>query len=152
LDIPRRALGIRNLREFRVERVPARTVYVDLGEQREGDPVVLRAELADLLRRAGLLGAELVAREARDRETACGVPLVQSLQADILRSEPALGCDVDGEHHRPGIPAERGRFAGESLKLDVMHGHGRVLRFARDPAPQRAAAAAVTLWIGNPRA
>jgi hypothetical protein len=43
-----------------------------------------------------------VARNAEDGEAAAGVPLLQPLEAVVLRSETALGGDV---HHE-------GRYAG----------------------------------------
>jgi hypothetical protein len=86
-----------------IERVPARAVDLDLLEHREADPVVDRAELTDLFRGAGLLPAELVAGEANDREPPIAEPVVQPLQARVLRGQAALRGDV---HHEQGGPGQ----------------------------------------------
>ena len=72
-------------------------VDVDLLHHRERDAVGGGAERLDLLGRAGLLTAELVAREPDDREPLAGVLLLQCLEAGVLRGEPALRRNVDGK-------------------------------------------------------
>src|SRR5713226_7238955 len=124
--------------------MPTWPVDVDLGEQRERDPVVHRAELTDLLRRAGLLLAELVAREPSHGEPALGELVVEPLQALVLRCQPALGCHIDDEYRRAGEIAEGGWISAQSLKSNVLHGHvgtpGVMLMgtFARSSATTRA--------------
>src|SRR5215471_682786 len=80
-----------------VDRMPPRAVDLDLLEERERHAVVHRAELADLLGRAGLLPAELVAGKADHREPTAGEPLLQPLQPLVLRRQAALRGDVDHE-------------------------------------------------------
>src|SRR5690242_1836280 len=72
LDIPRLASGVIASAQLGIQRVPAIAVDVHLVEEREGHPVGGRAEGRDLVRRTGLLAAELVTREAEHRES--GVP------------------------------------------------------------------------------
>src|SRR4051812_40457750 len=56
--------------EPHVERVRIGTIDVDLGEQREADPVLRAAKTCDLLRAARFLGAELVAGKTQDDQPA----------------------------------------------------------------------------------
>src|SRR5215469_8420788 len=90
LDVSGLTLSIGSHRQLVIDRVPAWPVDLDLLEHRETDPVCRRAELGDLLSAAGLLTAELVAREAHDGEPAVGVALVQRFQACVLRCEAAF--------------------------------------------------------------
>src|SRR6266516_4636955 len=99
------------------------TVDVDLGEHGERDAVVHRAELADFLRRARLLLAELIARETRHNQAPLGEPVLQLLQARVLRRQPALGCDIDDEYRRSGEVAESGGITVQGLQVDVVHAH-----------------------------
>src|SRR6266567_3683329 len=103
--------------------MPVGAVHVDLGEHRERDAVVHRAELADLLGGPWLLAAELVGREAGHREPAAGELVVQALQAGVLGCQPALRCHVDDEDRRAGVVAEGRRRSRQGLKVDIMHGH-----------------------------
>src|ERR1022692_2144659 len=64
LNVARLAGSVRNLGEFRVNRMPVRAVDVDLLEERKADSVINGAELLDLAGTAGLLPAELIARES----------------------------------------------------------------------------------------
>jgi hypothetical protein len=76
--------------ELFVERVAALAVHLDLREQREADAVARLAEGGDLVGASGLLGSELVAREAEDGEALVGVLLVELLQTGVLRRETTL--------------------------------------------------------------
>ena len=80
-------------------------VDLDLGEHREVDVVVVIDECADLLGRAGLLPAELVAREPEDPNAV--VVVVQRTQTCVLRREASSGGDVDDETGAVGEVAER---------------------------------------------
>src|SRR5690606_12217825 len=82
-------VGIRHLRELRVERVLVPAVHARLLHEREGDAVGRRAELLDLLGRAGLLPHELVAGEPDNGEPAVGVLLLQFLELLVLRGVAA---------------------------------------------------------------
>ena len=62
------AFGVGGLRELLVQRVPAVAVDLDLLGERERHVVVRAAERLDLVGRARLLLAELVARDADDVE------------------------------------------------------------------------------------
>ena len=55
---------------------------------------------------AGLLRAELVAREAEHHQAPVGVLLVQLLQALVLRRQAALAGGVDHQHDLSGVLAE----------------------------------------------
>ena len=92
--------------EPHVERMGVVAVDVDLGEHRERDAVVLLAERADLLLGAGLLVAELVAREAEHHQPLVGVVVVQLLQALVLRRQAALAGGVDHEDDVADVGAE----------------------------------------------
>ncbi|MNN57388.1 hypothetical protein D3C81_1723750 [compost metagenome] len=65
-------------------------VDLDLGAQREADPVVEAAERADLRLAARLLSGELVARQAQHAEAALAVLLMEMLQPGVLRRQAAL--------------------------------------------------------------
>src|SRR5690606_14238733 len=106
-------------------------VDVDLGEHRERHPVVALAELRDLLLVAGLLVAELVAREAEDDQALLAIGVLQLLQALVLRGEPALAGGVDDQHHLAGVRREVGVGAVDRGGVEVAEGsHGSSL-----PAP-----------------
>src|SRR5262249_34479047 len=123
LNVAGLAVGIGDLGQFRIQPMPAGPVDVDLGEQGEGDAVIHGAELSDLLRRSGLLLAELVAWEPGHGEPALGEPVMQPLQTLVLRRQPAMGCDVDDEYRRAGVITESGWISAQGLKIDVVHGH-----------------------------
>src|SRR5579871_2520044 len=89
------------------QRVGVAAIHFDLLEHRKGDAVVLRTERADVCRRARLLAAELVAREAKDREPLVLIRLVEILQPGILRRESALARGVDDQQHLAVIVRER---------------------------------------------
>ena len=97
-----------------VERSRSVTVHLDLGEHREGDVVGGGGELEDLLVGAGLLGAELVAREAEDGEALVLVLFVKRTQTCVLRGEPSLTGDVHHQTHR----------VLESIEVDLIPGDG----------------------------
>lgn len=75
-------------------------VDIDLAQDGEGNLLVQRAEVLDLLVAAGLLAAELVAGEGDDGEV-IGVLLldllVDGLEVLVLVGEAALGCGVDDQ-------------------------------------------------------
>src|SRR6185503_12621804 len=85
----------------------------------EGDAVLRRAERRDLLGGAGLLAAELVAREPDHGEALLLVLLLDRLERGVLRREPALRRDVDDQHRLALVGAERGRRAVELLERQV---------------------------------
>src|SRR5678815_3962698 len=74
-----------------VEWMLVRSVDVDLREHREGDVVLARAELPDVVLGAGLLVPELIAWEAQHRKPARAVAAVECFQCCVLRCEPTLG-------------------------------------------------------------
>src|SRR5439155_8342946 len=83
LDVAGLALGVLDGRELLVEGVTTVAVDLDLLGHREGDPIRRRAEGGDLIRRARLLFAELVARDAEDGEAPAGVLLVDALETFV---------------------------------------------------------------------
>src|ERR1035441_1738437 len=123
LDVTRFARRIGHGRQLGVDRVPARPVDLDLLEHRKGHPVGSRAELADLLRGARLLPAELVAGEADHAEALLAEALVQPLQSRVLGCQAAPGGDVDHEQRFAREVAERSRLAGEGVHRKIVHGH-----------------------------
>ena len=128
-------------RQLLVDRVAVVAVHVDLLEQREGHAVGGRAELLDLLRRARLLAHELVAGEADHREATVAVGLLQTLEALVLRRQPALGGHVDHQERLAGVVAERRVVALEGVDGDVVKGHaGRGYRSRPTTAAGRPAA------------
>ena len=102
-DVARVAVGVGRLGQLGVERVAARPVDLELLEHRERDAVAHRAERLDLLGRARLLAAELVAREPEHLEALLGVALVHRLEGGVLRRQPALRGDVDDEEGLAGM-------------------------------------------------
>src|SRR5690606_25382989 len=81
------------------QRMRTRAVDLDLGEHREIDAVVERAEGPDPGLVARLLVAELVARKAEHHQPALAVVAPQLLQPRVLRGETALRGDVDDQQH-----------------------------------------------------
>ena len=94
-------------------------VDVDLGEHREGHAVVDLAELADLLLGAGLLAAELVAREAEHDEALVVQVLVERLEALVLGGEAAGARRVDDEDDLAGVVGEVALLAGQGRGGEV---------------------------------
>ena len=75
------------------------TVHVDLVEHGEADPVVLLAESTDLVRRAGLLLAELVAGKAENLQALFLQVVIKRFQSLVLRRETALAGGVNNQQH-----------------------------------------------------
>src|SRR5690606_34522133 len=120
-------VGVGRLDQRGVERVPALAVDLDLLGHREADAVRRGAERLDLLGRAGLLLAELVAGHA-DHGEALDAP-VQLLERGVLRGEAALRGDVDDERRlAAGELAEGGRGAVEAGDRGVEECHSRSVR------------------------
>ena len=117
---PAVALGVGQRGQLGVDRVPVRAVDLDLLEHRERDAVGGRAELGDLLGAARLLPAELVAGEADDGEAAVSEPLLQPLQAVVLRRQAALGGDVDDQQRLAGQVVQRSRLAVQGGERNVV--------------------------------
>ena len=86
-----------------------RVVAVDLNfrKQREIDAVIHIAERLDFVVVAGLLVAELIAREAENFEAAVVVSGVELLQSLVLRGEAALAGGVDDEQDLAFVGGER---------------------------------------------
>jgi hypothetical protein len=82
-----------------------------LREHRERDAVGELAELRNLLRRARLLVAEVVARESEDGEPFRRQLAIQFFESFVLRREAALAGHVDDQRHLALEDAEVGRFA-----------------------------------------
>src|SRR5450432_3594289 len=111
---------------------------LDVALHREGDTVVGLAELGDLLVRAGVLGTELVAREADHDQALVAIALPQPLQAAELRREAALARGVDDQEDLAALARELGRLASDRCGLEVVdalcglgHGVSRCSRLCR---------------------
>src|SRR4051794_17542217 len=124
-DVAVVALHIGRPGELGIERMAAGAVHVDLLEHRERDAVVERAELLDLVGRARLLAAELVAREPEDGEAAVAVVVVDLLEGGVLRGEAALRRHIHDQQGLAGVLADRGGLTREGVHGDVVDGHGR---------------------------
>lgn len=93
-----------------VERVRVVAVHFGLAKDGEGDAVVDLAEVLDLVVGAGLLRAELIARESEDGEVvavACAQVLVQLLEALVLRRQAALRRRIDDKDDLALVLVER---------------------------------------------
>lgn len=97
------------------------TVHVDLGEHREIDVVVVGDEGTDFFGGAGLLMAELVAREAEDTDPV--VVMMKRTQTCVLRRDASSGSDVDDE---AGLIGE----VREGHLLTLKRHHGEVVELA----------------------
>jgi hypothetical protein len=74
--------------------------YINFPQHRKANAIIQLAELLDLVVAAGVLAAELVAREADDFEVVGVLGLqvfVEFLKSGELRCEAALGGCVDDE-------------------------------------------------------
>ena len=103
-----------------VQRVGVLAVDLDLGEHGERDAVLLLAEGGDLVLGAGLLPAELVAREPEDGEALVGIAVVDPLEAGVLRGEAALRCGVHHQHDRTFVRRKVDRRAVDVRGLEVV--------------------------------
>ena len=93
--------------------MPPGSVDLDLVEDREGDPVAVLAERADLVGAARLLPPELVAGERQDGEPPPGEPILQPLEAGVLRREPALRRGVDDQQGLALVGVQVGRVSAQ---------------------------------------
>src|SRR5690606_37630173 len=99
---------------------------------------VLLAEGADLVIGAGILAAELVAREADDREAAVAVSLPELLEPGELWRVAALARGVDDEHDVAGVVRQGPLGAIDRRRREVAeNGHwsslGETVRRRRAP-------------------
>ena len=108
-----------------VERMGLLAIDLDLGEHRKADAVGQRTEFPDLRLVAWFLMTELVAGEAKDREAACRVFLLQRLESLVLRRESALARHVDDQQRAATVIGQRALTAVDGLRgelVDVRHG------------------------------
>jgi len=106
--------------EFGVERVLVRPGDDDLGEHGEGDGIVGRAELGDLLVGAGFLACEVVGGEAEDDEPLVLELLIEGFEISVLGGESAARGDVDDQQGLAGEVGEGGGGAGEGREREVV--------------------------------
>src|SRR4249919_1782972 len=125
LDVARVTVRISGGGELCVERMPVRSVDLDLLEKWEGHAVRDRAEGLDLLRRPWLLPGELVARKADDGESAVSVGPLQSLESLVLRREATSGGHVDDEQGLAGQLAQRGGLTCQRTEGNAVDAHSR---------------------------
>ena len=76
---------------------------------------------------AGLLRAELVAREGQHREAAVAVAPPQGFEPGILAGEAAFRGRVDDEHRPPPVLGERVRGAVGLARREVVDGRHAAL-------------------------
>ena len=114
-------------------------VHVDLGEHREIDVVVVGDEGTDFFGGAGLLLAELVAREAEDADPV--VVMMKRTQTCVLRRDASSGGNVDDE---TGLIGE----LREGHLLTLKRRHGEVVESAHEGQdyPAHGAVSGVTPW------
>src|SRR5262245_42949634 len=133
-DVAGVAFAVGGGRELLVQRVTTVAVHLDLLRDRELHVVTRRAERADLLGCAGLLRAELVARDADDGEALRSEALVQGLETRVLRGQAALRRHVHEERDLALLGAEHVRLTFERLQRNVVDRHGWPLsRVVRSP-------------------
>ncbi len=123
-----------------VERVGARAVHLDLGQNRECHVVGERAEALDLLGVARLLGAELVAGKPQHHEAPAAMAPPQGFEPLILRGEAAFRGGVDHEQDLASVLRQRMRPAARverRVREDVAHA---VVAFSCRMIPSRPAA------------
>src|SRR5215472_5149121 len=96
------------------------TLHGNLGEHRETHVVLPRAESLDFGIRAGLLGSEVVRREAKDDESLIFVLFVDRFQCAVLWCEAALAGDVYDEHDLALVVAQRGRLAINRIESETV--------------------------------
>jgi hypothetical protein len=143
LEVPGdiRALGLAGLLglEPLVQLGSVVAVHVDLGEHREIDVVVVGDEGTDFFGGAGLLLAELVAREAEDADPV--VVMMKRTQTCVLRRDASSGGDVDDE---TGLIGE----VREGHLLTLKRRHGEVVESAHggEDYPAHGAVSGVTPW------
>jgi hypothetical protein len=103
-----------------VKRIGAGAVDIDLGEERECDVVLQAAEVFDFVGVSGLLVAELVAREAEDREALRVILAVECFETGILRRKSTFARDIDDQQHLPSAFGKRLLFAIYSCHMEVV--------------------------------
>ncbi len=106
--------------EHLVQRGGTVAVDLDLGEHREVDVELRSDELEDLFLGAGLLGAELVTREAEDLEPV--VVVVDRTQTCVLGGEASTAGDVDDEEDLVAELVEVDLLTADPRHLEVMDG------------------------------
>src|SRR5215204_2238587 len=96
----------------------------DFLEHREGDVVGELAERGDLLGRAGLLAAEIVARKPEHVEAFALHFTLQLLETFVLRRVSAFARHVHNEADRPLVLRQVGGLAVERRSLEIVKRHG----------------------------
>ena len=103
-------------------------VDLDLGEHREVGVVLGAGEFEDLFVRTGLLGAELVAREAQDVEALVLVLFMKGTQTCVLAGEASTAGEVDYQADRAFVVGEALLLAGNRGHLEIVNAcHGLLL-------------------------
>lgn len=121
------------------KRVGGGTVDVDFGEEGKADAIICGAEGADFVRAAGLLFAELIAREAEHGKAAIFIGAVERFEAGVLRRESALACGVDDEQDAAAKGVEGEIAAVEEARGEGVKGVGTIRHGGKKP--KRAAGA-----------
>src|SRR5450759_3394843 len=119
-DVARLARVVWELAEDRVQRMLARALHFQLGEQWKGHAVVVAAELLDLVGLPRLLPEELVAGEGEYGEALGRVPVVQLLESLVLGRQAAPRSDVDGEDDLACVGGKAGRLPIQQGQVDVV--------------------------------
>jgi hypothetical protein len=95
------------------------TIDLDLGEHREGHPIFGGRKFENLGVGAGLLSAELVAREREDLKALCGVFVMKRTQTCVLRREASSTRNVDDQANLIDVRVKRDRFARDRFHAEV---------------------------------
>src|SRR5207253_5405601 len=103
-------------RQVFIQRRLPRTSHDDFRKHVELDAVVLLAELRNLGIRSGFLRAEVIRGKTEDAESLGRVPLMQFLEAFVLRCVTALAGHIDHQYNAPLILGEI-----DGLPVNTLH-------------------------------
>lgn len=132
---------------------------VDFFEHRKRHPVGGRAKFSDLFGSSRLLKHELIARKAKNGETALSILFVQFFKRSVLRGEAALRRDVDNHDGIAGECVEASFVAFDGDQRNICEAHSFQITFravisldSRLPVVTTPSSSRVTLTVRLPAA